>query len=184
MRPQAPVLDVGSGLGFIVECCLHYNVRAVGLELAKEGTRASAARGVPVVRGDLSVPLPFRSDAFGTVIAHHVLEHMPLEMERRVLREAHRVLRPGGFLFVVSPSTYHPHARDDPDHINLFTVRQLRTELEAAGFREISDRLLFWNPFWDPELKMGTASIALGTLLWRLFPRDRRVGVISLVAWK
>ncbi len=184
VQPQPPVLDVGSGLGFIVECCLHHNVRAVGLELSKEGTRASAARGVPVVRGDLSIPLPFRSNAFGTVIAHHVLEHVPVEMERRLLREAHRVLRPGGFLFAVSPSTYHPHARDDPDHINLFTVRQLATELEAAGFSKVGYHLLFWNPFWDPNLRLGTASVALGTLLWRIVPNERRVGVISLVAWK
>ena len=104
IHPVPPVLDIGSGLGFFVECCQHYGVEAVGLELSTEGTRASAQRHVPVVRADLSLPLPFRDDRFGTVFAHHVFEHLPLEKERAVLREVRRVLRPGGFLFIASCS--------------------------------------------------------------------------------
>ena len=182
--PVAPVLDIGSGLGFFVECCQHHGVQAVGLELSKEGTAASARRHVPVVRADLSVPLPFRDDRFGTVFAHHVLEHLPVEKERAVLREIRRVLRPGGFLFVASPSVSHPRAHDDPDHINLFTVTQLRGELESAGFSRTSFRLTLWQPFWDPDFRWGRISVLAAGFLWRVAPIDRRVGVISALAWK
>src|SRR3972149_995032 len=119
IRPVPPVLDVGSGLGFFVECCLRNGARAVGIELSREGIAASAQRRLPVVRGDLTLPFPFRDDAFGSALAHHVLEHVPLAMERRILREIRRVLRPGGSLFVASPCLYPPRATEDPDHINL-----------------------------------------------------------------
>lgn len=184
IRPVPPVLDVGSGVGFFVECCLRNGVRAVGIELSREGIAESVQRRLPVVRGDLTLPFPFRDDAFGSALAHHVLEHVPLAMERRVLREIRRVLRPGGFLFVASPCVYHPRATEDADHVNLFTPRQLETELRAAGFRRVSFRLTYWHPFWDPDLRMGRVSILIAALLWRLFPMDRRVGVISAFAWK
>jgi SAM-dependent methyltransferase len=184
IQPVAPVLDIGSGLGFFVECCQRHEVRAVGLELSAEGTAASAQRHVPVVRADLSLPFPFRDDVFGTVFAHHVMEHLPPEKERAVLREVRRVLRPGGFLFVASPSVSHPRAHDDPDHINLFTVSQLEGELRSAGFSRTSFRLTFWHPFWDPDLRLGRASVLAAALLWHLAPVERRVGVISALAWK
>lgn len=184
IHPVPPVLDIGSGLGFFVECCQHYGVEAVGLELSTEGTRASAQRHVPVVRADLSLPLPFRDDRFGTVFAHHVFEHLPLEKERAVLREVRRVLRPGGFLFIASPSVTHPRARDDPDHINLFTVTALESELRTAGFSRTSFRLTLWHPFWDPDLRLGRASVLAAGFLWRVAPIDRRAGVIAALAWK
>lgn len=184
IRPVPPVLDVGSGLGFFVECALRNGVPAIGIELSKEGVAASAARKLPVVRGDLTLTLPFKDGVFGSAVAHHVFEHVPLEKERGILREARRVLRPGGFLFASSPCVYHPRARDDPDHINLFTPSQLEAELRAAGFRNVSFRLTYWHPFWDPDLRLGRASIFAAALLWRLFPSDRRVGVISAFAWK
>jgi len=184
IHPVAPVLDIGSGLGFFVECCLQNGVRAIGLELSKEGIQASAHRKVPVIRGDLSLSLPFRDEVFGTVLAHHVLEHLPIEKERAVLKEVRRVLRPGGFLYVASPSVHHPRARDDPDHVNLFTVRELETELRSAGFSRVSFHLTFWHPFWDPDLRLGRGSVLAAALLWRVAPSERRVGVISGLAWR
>lgn len=184
LRPVPPVLDVGSGLGFFAECCIRHGVPAVGIELSKEGATASIRRGVPVVRADLSLPMPFRDGAFGTAFAHHVLEHVPRETERRILKEVWRVLRPDGFLFVASPSVYHPRAREDEDHINLFTCDELEEDLRAAGFRTVSFRLTFWHPFWDPDLKLGRLSVWTAAFLWRMAPIDRRVGVISALAWK
>lgn len=184
LRPVPPVLDVGSGLGLFVECCQRNGVRAVGIELSREGIAASAVRRLPVVRGDLTLPLPFRDASFGSALAHHVLEHVPLDTERRILREVRRVLRSDGFLFVSSPCVFHPKAAEDPDHINLFTPSQLEAELRAAGYRDVSFRLTYWHPFWDPNLRLGRASILAAALLWRLFPSDRRVGVISAFARK
>lgn len=184
MRPVPPVLDVGSGLGFFVEYCLRRGVRAVGTELSKEGATASALRRLPIVRADLSLSLPFRDDAFGSVLAHHVLEHVPLDTERQVLREIRRVLRPRGFLFVVSPNVHHPQARDDPDHVNLFAPHQLAKEARAAGYRKVSLATNYWRPFWEPALRLGRFGTLLSGFLWKVAPLDRRAASASVLAWK
>src|SRR5574337_2114673 len=166
MRPVPPVLDVGSGLGLFVECCQRHAMRAVGMELSREGIRASSARRLPVVRADLALTFPFRDGSFGSALAHHVLEHVTPERERSILAEVRRVLRPGGFLLVVSPNVHHPQARDDPDHINLFTPHQLRSELRAAGFSNVSLSTNFWRPFWEPRIRLGRFGTLVSGALW------------------
>ncbi len=184
MRPTPPVLDVGSGLGLFVECCLHNGLAAVGVELSEEGIAASAARRLPVVRADLGIAFPFRDESFGSVLAHHVLEHVARERERTILKEVHRILRPGGFLLVVSPNVHHPQAHDDPDHVNLFTPHQLRSELRAAGFSRVSLSTNFWRPLWEPHLHLGRMGTLLSGALWKVLPVDRFAASASALAWK
>lgn len=184
MHPVPPVLDVGAGLGLFLECCRRHSVASVGIELSKEGIRACAERGLPVVRADLTLPLPFRDGSFGSAMAHHVLEHVPLDRERSILREVRRVLRPGGFLFVVSPNAHQSGARDDPDHINLFAPHDLALEARRAGYRRVDLGTNFWRPFWEPKLHLGRVGTLLSGALWKLAPIDRFAGSASVLAWK
>jgi SAM-dependent methyltransferase len=183
MRPVPPVLDIGAGIGLFTECCVQSGVRAVGLELSKEGVDGMAARGLPVVRADLWLPFPFRDGSFGSALAHHVLEDIPLETERAVLREVRRVLRPGGFVYVISPNVFQPGA-EDADHINLFTPHQLRGELRAAGFSRVSLGTNYWRPLWEPPLRLGRIGSLLSGALWKVAPIDRLAGSASAMAWK
>jgi len=184
LNPSPPVLDVGSGLGLFVECCQHHGTPVVGLEISREGVEASAKRHLSVVRADLTLPFPFRDGKFGSALVHHVLEHVRPEEERRILRETWRVLRPEGTLFVVSPNVYHPGAREDPDHINLFSPHQLRTELRTAGFRNVSLGPNFWRPFWDPEERFGRLSGLIEGALWKVLPVDRFAASSAALARK
>jgi SAM-dependent methyltransferase len=184
MHPVPPVLDLGSGLGFFLEFCLRHGTKVVGIELSREGTKASAARGLPVVRADLTIPLPFRDGSFGSALAHHVLEHVPLEKERLILREVHRVLRPGGFVFVISPNIHQPDARDDPDHINLFAPRELAAEARRAGYSHVDLGTNFWRKFWEPALPLGHLGTLISGALWKMAPIDRFAGSASVIAWK
>jgi len=84
------------------------------------------------VVGDAQM-LPFRSNAFETIYASHVIEH--LEDPEMFLRECHRVLRRGGRLFVYTPNFLSRNARADPDHKHVFTVFSLSRLLRSAGFR-------------------------------------------------
>src|SRR5207249_982582 len=48
--------------------------------------------------------LPFRDDSFGSVLSNSTLEHIPRTWD--VIKEAARVLRPGGFFVLTVPSQY------------------------------------------------------------------------------
>jgi len=184
MHPVPPVLDLGAGLGLFLECCRHHGTPAVGLELSKEGVQAAAAKRLSIVRGDLGLPFPFRDDSFGSAFAHHVLEHVPLEKERLILKEVRRVLRPGGFIYVVSPNVHQPDARNDPDHINLFAPRELAAEARRAGYRHVDLGTNFWRQFWEPPLHLGKFGNLISGALWKMAPIDRFAGSASVIAWK
>ena len=73
---------------------------------------------------DLNRPLPFRDNTFDEVHAIHVIEH--LEDVMRAMAEFHRVTRPGGVLYVVTPHYSDFASFCDPTHrwhLNSFSFR-------------------------------------------------------------
>ncbi|MEH1012029.1 methyltransferase domain-containing protein [Micromonospora sp. CPCC 206060] len=81
------------------------------------------APGVDAV-ADLSGSLPLADDSVDVIFAVHILEHLidflPL------VDEAHRVLRPGGVLHVMSPWWRHVNAVADPTHVRLLDVQTIK----------------------------------------------------------
>jgi predicted SAM-dependent methyltransferase len=60
--------------------------------------------GDPVeVAWNLARPLPFESASAAAVFHEHLLEHLPLQAGAVLMRECHRVLKPGGLLRVGVP---------------------------------------------------------------------------------
>jgi SAM-dependent methyltransferase len=98
------VLDAGCGGGGTALSLAEECAFAVGLDLHARfrdaGTRLAAERGISgaaFAQGD-AIRLPFASASFDLVFSHSVIEHVA--SAEGYLRECHRVLRPGGVLYL------------------------------------------------------------------------------------
>ena len=95
------VLDLGCGPGaYDLEAMKSLGSSAlVGIDMSSDLSNNDG--DICFVRSDIDDRgLPFLAESFDTVLLHNVIEHLhdPL----RVLREAHRVLAPGGVLSIVT----------------------------------------------------------------------------------
>jgi predicted SAM-dependent methyltransferase len=52
---------------------------------------------------DARQPLPFADSSFDFVFSEHLIEHIPFPAGCALLRECHRVLRPGGRIRIATP---------------------------------------------------------------------------------
>jgi SAM-dependent methyltransferase len=98
---QPPVLDLGCGNGEFAS--LINRQISVGMDTSAEALNAART----VVRYDSLVAadatcLPFERGAFGTVVSNSVIEHV--QESGTLLSEVARVLRPGGFLVLTTPT--------------------------------------------------------------------------------
>lgn len=143
--PGGRLLDVGCGSGDIVKLAAESGLVASGLEFSAEAVRyAREARGLEVAEGTLeSAALPDAS--VDAVSLFHVLEHLPDPVG--TLREARRVLRPGGALLVQVPNfgswqarlfKARWHALEAPRHFHHFTPETLTRAVTAAGLEPVA----------------------------------------------
>ncbi|MEZ5062899.1 MAG: class I SAM-dependent methyltransferase [Solirubrobacterales bacterium] len=132
IAPPGPILDVGAGEGTLMDALAERGRDVTGLE------RGVARRDFL----DLPIEEVDRGDGWAAVVFWHSLEHMP--RPRRAIREAARLLRPGGVLVVAVPNTDSVQARafgddwlhlDIPRHLVHLSTRALTGGLEDEGFR-------------------------------------------------
>ncbi len=76
------------------------------------------------VVSDLADGVPLADESVDQVFAVHVLEHLADYLP--LLRECHRVLRPGGVLHVLAPWWRHVNAVADPTHVRLIDVQTFK----------------------------------------------------------
>lgn len=90
-----------------------------------------------LIEHDLNNDIPFESEAFDEVKAIHFLEH--LENPMHVLREAYRVLKPGGKLMWIFPNPLSSFLSDrlDKGHMYSWSPYTARNTLIRVGFVEI-----------------------------------------------
>lgn len=143
------LLDFGCGGGAFLKRMADRGWKVTGLDASVGAGRAVQEElGLPVLTG--SLPHPDLSPAsFDVVTMWQSLEHVHRPLS--ILREAYRLLVPGGKLVVATPNVeslpfywFGPDwfGLDLPRHLTHFTPKSLREMLETAGFRVTLQRQL------------------------------------------
>src|SRR2546426_3083414 len=173
------LLDVGCGGGHFMTDAAERGRRPVGSDLSRGAcVTARQTTGAPVVQAEADA-LPFRTGAFDAVTLINVLDHTTRPLA--VVREAARVLRPGGLLVVRVPNgAFHARwagvlGRLGPGvrwrgwdaypilHVFAFGPRALRRLVERADF-DVVDVLNSALASPGPPAVAGFAAIAVRLL--------------------
>lgn len=103
------VLDLGCGSGYGAARVANVAERVHGVDISEEAISFAKARyQAPNLAYSTIVPderLPFDDATFDVALSFQVIEHVRNEIE--YLREARRVLKPGGVMVVITPDRAH-----------------------------------------------------------------------------
>jgi SAM-dependent methyltransferase len=177
--PEPPLLDIGCGYGFLVECARQFGMPAIGLE-ASEVALAECRQRHPLadVRGwQAGMALPCADESIGIAMLNQFVDHVTLDENRQLLAELRRVLKSEGVLIAHSPSRFNRFDQDT-GHVTFFSPSEFRTFIGGSGFRVIEQPYI-------PQPLLGTGP---GWLLVRAFARlctpEFLAATIDLVAVK
>ncbi|MBL8022459.1 MAG: class I SAM-dependent methyltransferase [Leptospirales bacterium] len=141
----ADLLDLGCGSGFALSQMEGSFKNATGIDMSPE----AIAFGQQFTTAKLMVgnaeKLPFKDKSFDAIVSTDAFEHIP--DDNAAMREAFRVLRPGGPIVVYSPSTigilsntplaelYHDSEKSYLLDQRYYTIQTLTELAEKAGFK-------------------------------------------------
>ena len=131
------ILDVGCGSGQTLTWFSHRfgAWRTLGCDISPEAVTAAASSGFEITQAS-ALALPYPSGIADVIVTLDVLQHVPLGGGDMVaLREMHRVLKPGGWLFMRTNAQSFPATPDDHEfQFHRYEPGELRQKLARAGF--------------------------------------------------
>ena len=158
------VLDVGSGKGVFCGALARAGHETVGVDPSLAALAIAKTyvdrRGLFVLGAGESVPFP--GESFDRAVSVCVLEHTG--DDARVLREVHRVLKPGGVFALTVDCLDSPHVSDSFRERHrreyrcnqLYSDARLRELLADAGFETLETRYLFAGRLSIAILRFGS----------------------------
>lgn len=134
--PGARIIDLGCGRGEWLELMREQGFAVLGVDLDEGMLRACHELDLPVQCEDALAVLAAQPDeSMAIVSAFHLVEHLPFDTVRALVKDALRVLKPGGLLILETPNPENPmvglssfymdptHERPIPQDLLLFVAR-------------------------------------------------------------
>jgi 2-polyprenyl-3-methyl-5-hydroxy-6-metoxy-1,4-benzoquinol methylase len=183
---QGRLLDFGCGAGGYLERMHQQGWQVTGIDCsakAVQGVRSEL--GLNALIGSLPHPELTRA-SFDVITMWHSLEHVHQPLE--VLRQAHRLLVPGGKLVVAVPNIDSLPFRwfghtwfglDLPRHLTHFAPWTLQLMLERAGFQVTPIRMVRHSDWLRSSAKLACATSP--SVRWHRWLRSKLPS--SLASW-
>ena len=100
-----PVLDAGCGRGEFLDACRELGIAARGVDTNERSVADLQSRGFDVALAGIPECFGTHGDgSLGSILAMHVVEHLPVDALFALFRESARVLRSGGLLMLETPN--------------------------------------------------------------------------------
>jgi len=128
-------LDIGCGSGGLVRELTRRGAAAVGLEITEQQLAGARERGGGSYLVGRAQALPVADATFDLAVFMRTLHHVPPNDLVPALREARRVLRPDGVVYVVEPLT-------EGDFFALTRLIDDELEVREAAQRALADAAL------------------------------------------
>jgi SAM-dependent methyltransferase len=167
------VLDVGSGEGHLSRMMAKQGAQVIGIECSprqmKKALSYDRVRDEKFMDG-IGQDLPFEDACMDVVVFFNSLHHIPVEEQFNALKEAVRVLRPDGYIYISEPVADGPHFEllkpiDDETYVRAKAYEALKRYDELGlkwvkeevynhpvrrkSFEELRDKLTGPNPERD-----------------------------------
>ena len=149
-KNDTKILDAGCGPGhFLSRLKEHGNI--YGTDYSKDALAFCLQKhSIPVFVSDLE-RIPIRSDYFDCIVSLETIEHVQQDVS--VLREYHRILKPGGVCLISVPAFMSLWGSHDEwnKHFRRYERAELKQKIEDTGF-SIKEchyiKGLFFLPLW------------------------------------
>ncbi|HCI53563.1 MAG TPA: class I SAM-dependent methyltransferase [Gallionella sp.] len=137
------LLDVGCGNGNFLVSAQEAGWQVSGIEPDAKAAEVAHDRGLEVTVGTID-DLSHIANFFDVITVSHVIEHV--HEPREFLQHIHRLLKPGGIVFIDTPNIESSGARlfgknwrglETPRHLVLFTPNSLTKLLFDEGFDHV-----------------------------------------------
>ena len=141
--PGSPTFDAGCGRGEWLELMIEQGFLPTGLDLDDGMLTACIELQLPAQKGDAFKHInTFTNESQSIVSAFHVVEHISFEQLRAFVKQALRVLKPGGLLIMETPNPENiiVSTRNfylDPTHQRLIPPQLLAFVTEYEGFERV-----------------------------------------------
>ncbi len=142
--PSYPILDIGCGRGEWLQLLNAQGLTAKGVDSSRAFVEKVRALGLDVEEAEAVYYLTRAADdSAGAVTAFHIVEHLKINELIALIREAYRVIRPGGVVILETPNPENIVVGscsfyNDPTHRRPIPPPTLSFYLRHAGFSNVT----------------------------------------------
>lgn len=142
--PSLKILDAGCGSGFMLSALHDYYGEGFGIDMSPEAIEFGKQFSKSKLMVGNAEKLDFKDAEFDCIVSTDAFEHIP--DDNAAMREAYRVLKPGGFIIIYTPSEegvlsktewvelYHQSEKSYLLDQRYYTIQSLSDLAKGAGF--------------------------------------------------